>query len=405
MLAGTTVTFAQKKEVKNAEKAVEDKAYTEAVEYLKQAEPNLAELNDKYQARFYMAKGQAYLNISKKDQSIEGFKIAGESFKKAKELGEEEAQKGLDAIAQALVNGGIADRDAQKFESAYKKLYAAYQMNPSDTIYLYAAANNAYSAENDKVAIDYYSQLQNMGYTGAGTLYMATNKASGEQESFNSKEQRDLFVKTGQYSDPVDETQESKAPDVVKHLAFLYLRNDQQDKALEAVNAVKKADPNDVSILKVEAIIYQKMGKNDKYKTLITNLIQKDPDEADTYYNILGDWAFNEKQYDASKGYYKQAVEANPENADAYSGLANVILTKQMDIVKQMNSLGMSAADNKKYNELSKKRKALLKEALPYMEKSLKLNPDNANLIQSLYQLNMQLGNTEKAKEYKAMMN
>ena len=46
-----------------------------------------------------------------------------------------------------------------------------------------------------------------------------------------------------------------------------------------------------------------------------------------------------------------------------------------------MNSLGTSAADNKKYDELQEKRNAIYKDAVPYLEKLLKLKPKNEMLL------------------------
>ena len=70
MAFGVTL-FAQKKEIKKAEKALEKESYSEAMTFLNQAEPMLADADEEYKARFYAAKGQAIF----KDGSISLDKI------------------------------------------------------------------------------------------------------------------------------------------------------------------------------------------------------------------------------------------------------------------------------------------------------------------------------------------
>lgn len=69
-----------------------------------------------------------------------------------------------------------------------------------------------------------------------------------------------------------------------------------------------------------------------------------------------------------------------------------------------MNSLGNSAADNKKYDELKKQREQSYKEALPYLEKARAINPSNQNVLKYLMNIYSQIGEDAKYKETKAKL-
>ena len=80
--------------------------------------------------------------------------------------------------------------------------------------------------------------------------------------------------------------------------------------------------------------------------------------------------------------------------------MAVVILSGEEKIVEEMNGLGMSSADNRRYDELKEERTNLYNTAIPYLEKSLELNNTNLNAAQTLMNIYSALGETDK---YKAM--
>lgn len=403
-MAGAVV-FGQKKEIRQAQKAVENEDFEEAKSLLAEVEGDVSSLNKRFKGMYYLAKGNTLLGLNAEDGNLDDLKEAAESFKKAADNGEkDEADQGLGNVVGALINSGVNDQNSQNYKDAYKKMYAAYDMNPTDTIYLFAAAGNAFNAQDDEQALEYYTKLKDMGYRGDGIQYLATQKETGEEQSFGDEKERDLFVKTGEYENPREVQEDRRDGDIIKQLAVLYLRNDKKDEALKAIEEAKQADPDDVEMMKAEAMIYQEMGDEDKYLELIDNLIQQDPDDAATYYKILGDGAYTKKEYEEAKKYYQKSVDEDPEMGDSYNGIASSILAKQEDVVEEMNELGMSDADQKKYDELQEERKSLLEEALPYMEKALEYDEDNINILRTLYQINSQLRNEDDANKYKKLM-
>lgn len=417
--------FAQKKEVRKIDKLLDKNdpkkmEFAEAEKILETIDTTkIASLNKRDQSTFYANRGMIKVkNFFKSGGNPESLNMtplrylkgAYQDVSKASDIGglSSEDQRGADQFIE-LINSTIIGQIKTKtkrgdYKGASDGAYALYQLKPKDTLYLLVAANSAFYAKEDKLAIDYYERLHKAGYKGTDLQYTAKDKKTGEVQAFASKTTRDLYIKSGDYTEPKVRRAESKEGEIIKHLALLYLRNDQKDKALDFIKQARKSNPNDVQMLKAEAVIYQQTENKEKAKSTLLSLTHKDPDNAAQYYVMLGEYMGGEGNEKQAKTYYEKALESDPKSVDALQGMANSYLKKQEKIVKEMNTLGMSKADTKRYDELAEDRKNLIKQALPYVEKILKVNPDNARVIRTLYQLNVQLRNKEEAEKYKKMM-
>ncbi len=390
----TLVAIAQKKEIRDAGKAIDKENYAEAKTLLTQAEPNLSEANSNYQADFYLYKGQAYLG-SGENIPVADLMTAAEAFKKAQELGSDEAADGMANITNSLVQSAIKDQNAEKYDKASEKLYAGYQLNSKDTLYLYYAASNSVNAGDYDTALKYYEELKGLGYTGIETQYIAVNKETGEEEVM-SKIQRDLMVKSGDYLNPEDRIIPSKEGEIAKNIVLIYMEQGKNDKAIAAIDAAKLANPEDISLLQTEADLYYQLGDREKYRTLMEAMVENDPNNPTIYYN-LGVTSYEIGNIEAAVKYYNKALELNPKLTEARLNIAAAILSGEAGIVEQMNSLGLSKADTKKYDELAAQRKGLYKEALPYLEKVMENDPENVEAIRTTMNIYYQLGEAEKA--------
>ncbi|WP_304039320.1 tetratricopeptide repeat protein [Mesonia mobilis] len=401
LLAGTAV-FAQKKEIKNAEKAIDKENYSEAKSILTSVESQVAGEKDKVKEDYYMAKGNAYMGKQPQKQSVADLKIAGEAFNMAIELGNNDASESLTKVKNALVNSAIADQNAQKFTEASEKLYTSYDLNKKDTIHLYYAAASATNGKNYDTALRYYKQLADMNYSGAGLEFYAVNNSTGEKEKFNDKNQRDLYLKSGDYSNPTEEKVPSKRAEITKNIALIYIQQGETEKGLQAIDEAMQENPDDTSLMLAQADIFYQSGDKKKYSEIVEKVLEKDPNNASLYYN-LGVTAMQMDAPEKAIKYYKNAIEIDPKMASAYVNLGSSILMKEQSIIDEMNGLGMSKADNKKYDELQKERTSLYEKAVPYLEKAVELDANNAQAIQTLVNIHSQLGNEDKVAKYKAM--
>lgn len=397
----TVVAFAQKKEIRKAENAVEDGQYVEAKNFLSQAEPMLADAKDKDKATFYLTKGLAYLGAGE-GVTTEDLITAADAFKQAKALGEEGADKGISDVSMALVSLAITDQEAEKFSEAAEKLITSYELNKQDTAYLYFAASNAVNAQDYDKALEYYRELKDIDYTGIETQYTAVNKETGQIETM-AEDQRDLLVKTGSYTDPKDEVTESRKGEIAKNIALIYIHKGENDKAIAAMEDAKAENPDDTSLLMSEADMYYQMGDMAKYKDLIEKVLEKDSNNPVLYYN-LGVTTAELGDTEQAMKYYQKAVELDPAMINAYNNLALMTIDKRNPLVEEMNSLGMTAADNKRYEELEAEIKVIYREALVNLEKVFELDPTRVETARTMMNIYSLLGEDERAAELKAIV-
>ena len=395
----TVMAFAQKKEIKRAGKAVEKGEYQEAKNYLQEAESQLANADNDEKAEFYLYKGYAYIGTGENVPASD-LEIATEAFKKAKELGHENAAQGITAASNALVNAAIADQNAQKYSDAAAKLYESYQLNDKDTLYLYYAASNAVNAKDYDTALKHYEKLKDLNFSGIEKHYTAVNKETGEVERMASKEQRDLFVKAGTYTDPKEEISESRKGEIAKNIALIYIEKGEDQKAISAMEDAKKENPGDAGLLQAEADMYYRMGDMKKYRSLMEQVVEKSPEDPTVYYN-LGVSTAELGEKDKAVEYYNKALELDPTMTNARINIAYVILSKEAPIVEKMNGLGMSKEDTKKYDALAQERKEIYQEALPHLQKVLEKDPQNIEVARTMMNIYYQTEQPEKAEEMK----
>ncbi|RNL91405.1 tetratricopeptide repeat protein [Sinomicrobium pectinilyticum] len=407
----SSLSIAQKKELRDAEKALKKGSIAEAKSALESVESSISSADDKYKAQYYFLDGKLNYEEAKSGGNADAsYQKAVESFKELiaveKESGSEkytgEASQLIQSISADLVNSAVEDNQNQDYAEAAKKLYMAYQLDTTNQDYLYYAASSAVNGEDYDTALKYYEELKELGYTGEAVKYYATNKETGEKEEL-PKDQRDLMVKAGTHEKPEDEKTESRFPEIVKNIALIYSQKGDNEKAIEAVKEARKVDPEDVNLLMTEANLYIKLGQKDKFKEVMEQAIQKDPNNAMLYYN-LGVITGEQGDKEQARKYYEKAIELDPKYEASYMNMASLILGEEVAIVDEMNSLGTSKADNKRYDELKAKREGLYKEAVPYLEKILELNPNSVEATKTLMNIYGSIGEDAKYKELKSKL-
>lgn len=410
LLAVTAMSFAQKSEIKAIEKAIKSKNWADAQSAVSAADKLTSNMDDKTKAKYYYVKAQAlYADGTGSNENIDK---AIESLAQLKDLeanmGKLKYTKNANEMKTEMVNSfltkannAISSKDYGIAAIGFEK---AYKLSPQDTTYLYYAASSAVTDQDYDKALEYYIELQNLDYTGIKMNYYATNKESGEEEIFGDKKTRDLTVSISKtHINPRDEMSMSKRGEITKNIALIYVSQGKDEKALGAISEARAENPNDMGLLLSEANIYFKLGNNERFKELMEEATSKDPNNAELQYN-LGVLAAEAGDQEQAVKYYKKAIELNPNYVDAYNNIAVSILDGEAAIVEEMNSLGMSAADNKRYDELKEKRTNIYKEAVPYLEKALELKKTNVNAAQTLMNIYSALGETDKYNEMKAKL-
>ncbi|WP_452602568.1 tetratricopeptide repeat protein [Pontimicrobium sp. MEBiC06410] len=396
----TLFSFAQKKEVKMLEKAVKNNNYAEAKAMASKLESLTGSMDNKMKAKYYLNKGKAY--FANGAGSNKDVMMAVESLKQVPS-GSYESEVGK--LKQLMENDLLTKANdlykANKFKEASAAFYNLYNVAPEDQVYLYYAAVSAVGAQDFDSALSHYLKLKDLGYTGVETQYFATSKETGEEQPFD-KATRDLYVnKLKTHINPRDGKTESKTAEITKNIALIYLEQGKNDEALAAIQEARAANPKDTALILTEANTQFKLGNKEAYATLIKEAISNDPTNKDLLFN-LGVLASDAGNKEEARSYYEKAIEIDANYVNALTNLSALILSAENAIVEEMNGLGSSAKDDRRYDELRAQKDKIYKEAIPYLETVLEIsekeNKSNADVARTLMNIYNAIDETTKAK-------
>lgn len=381
--------IAQKDELKAAQKALKnDPAQTKTI--LTNAENVFANATETEKAQFHFLKGSAMYELSKnnvdKDKNIKGavenLKNVIEIEKSGKSKFSNDANKSLGEIKTMLFNAALADNQNLKFIEASEKFKLLYDID-NDGENLYYAASLATQATEYVKALEFYSELKKIGYTGEGTKYFAKNIANDAETVFATKKERDQFVKNGLYSDPRDEAIPSKKGEIYKNIALIYVQQGDIDKAINSIKEAKKENPDDITLLGVEVNLYAELQEKEKFETLTAEILASG-NKNSSIFNDLGLASKTFKDFKKAEEFYKKSIDLDPNNKFPYLNLAVMYIDMAANMLEEMDTLGTSAADNKKYDQLRKEREKAYENALPNLIKFSEFEPENEGVLNTI---------------------
>lgn len=294
--------------------------------------------------------------------------------KSGKQIYTTDIQETITTFKPTMLQYAYGLNQASKFKEAAQLFEAIYQFDKSDASNLYNASLLAVQAQDYDNALKYYEELKSINYSGEGTTYIAVNKANGQEESFGSDADRKTAIKIGTHEKPRDEKIPSKRGEIYKNYASILLNKGRVDEAKKAITDAKALNPDDTDLILAEANLYYEAKDMVTYKKLINEVIAKKPNDADLYFN-LGVVSTTTGEIEEAKKYYEKVISLDPKYFNAYNNLGAVYLLGDEKIVKEMNSLGMTPKESKRYDELKAKRRKMFSGAVPYFEKALELQP------------------------------
>ena len=321
--------------------------------------------------------------------------------KVGKKVFTDDINKLIPAMKPNMLNIVIHLSDAKMFKEASELLYSIYLLDKNDQEKLYYAANYAVNAKDYDKALEYYNQLKKLNYSGEGTVYWAVNKASGKEESFPTVAQREQFIQVGTHEKPRNEKLESKRGEIYTNIALILVNKDRTNEAIAAVEEARKENPTDDSLLITEAELYLKLNDTANYTKLVNEALAKDPNNAELNFN-LGVISATANKLDVSEKYYMRALEIDPNYFNANLNLAELKLRADEKWVTEMNKLGVSEKDNKRYAVIKTEREKNFKTVLPYLEKAVELDGTNEAAKKTLLSVYNALDMTDKYKALKA---
>ncbi|WP_298500398.1 tetratricopeptide repeat protein [uncultured Algibacter sp.] len=392
-------SFAQKKELKAVEKAIKNNNFAEAKTAITQAEGLMSAMDDKSKAKFYYLKGQAlYANgkgsIADIDSAIESLgKVNGAYTSEIKVLKQN--------MANGLLTTGNTAYEKKDFSKASKYFEKAYRVTERDTLFLYYAAATAVNVKEYDRALGIYEELKNLGYTGIQKQYFAIDKETGKEVVLD-KSTRDLYVKGGSHIKPGERMTDSKKPEIVKNIALIYISNGDNEKALGAIKEARAENPGNVDLIINEANIHLQLKDEDKFKSLIEEAIVKQPDNEVLHYNV-GVVNMNKGDAEMAKKSFENVLRLDPSYSDAALNLSNLYIEKGNIVIEDMGKLGMSKADDAKYEKLKVEKNALFQSGADILLDFISKNPNaGSDILTQLKNIYLALGETQKAKDIEA---
>ena len=406
----SVASFAQKDQIKAAEKALKGGNSLEAVSILQGAESLIPNATDAEKAQYFFVKGNALLDLAnKKVEEGKNLSLAAKAYQdllavekaSGKDKYSSQATTSILDIKYKLLNSAIADSKTEKYAEGAQKLHDAYLLDKKDTLNLYYAASTYVNAKNFDAALKLYIELKDLNYSGKGVNYLALNKLTAQEDLFSNTQDRDRVVKIGTHEKPRNEVIPSKRGEINKNIALILIQNGKTEEAKKAISEARKANPDDSSLTLAEANLYLETKDFETYKKLISEVLVKNPNDADLIFN-LAVLSANAKNPLEAENYYKRVMEINPNYINAYINLAALKLENEKVIIDEMNKLGTSPKDMKRYDVLKNQRFDLFRSAIPCLVKAVEIDPTNIDVAKTLMNVYSALEMTEEYKALKA---
>ena len=359
--------FAQKKVLKNAEKAFKKGAYEEAVTLAKQAAED-AETSGSSDVYTLLGKISLQKFIDGELKNLDEARESLNWFNKALELADDKTKE--DILDPALPNPldpttviggeqiGLLEYelrieggrllDEEEFAAAYPFLDLIYQISPSVDGAFFAgyAADNADQEDN---AMKYFK------------IVIAAKEAY-DNKSYAYQKLIQRNIDTEMYDD-----------------------------AISVIRNAKDTFPDEALYGTWEVDVLIRAEKMDEAIANLNKIVAAGNAEKVTYYT-LGFLQFNNNQYKEAEANAKKAIEMDPEYMDAYYVAGISIFNQGVDLLTKAGSID----DRDAYEAYKEEGKVKFREALPMFEKLIAAEPEDVYALRPLSTIYDQLGMDEK---------
>lgn len=244
--------------------------------------------------------------------------------KTGKKFFTDDINKNITSMKPIFTHMALTYNNTKKYKEASRVFYNTYKLDNKDVMNLENAAITALQASEFVDAEKYYREIKTIGFKGTGL---------------------------GKF--------QSKEAEVLKTIAALSSTNNNNEQAKIDFKEALALNTEDIQLEIDHANLYYKLKDIETYKKLITEVIAKDPNNAQLQYNV------------------------------GFLALA--------DDEKLVDEINANLKNPKKYDELMAKRKAMFNTALPYFERAHQLdatNEDTKNVLRLTYET---LGLKDKA--------
>lgn len=191
--------FAQKDQLKTAEKAIKANDFATAISAINDAESLIDGTDQKTKAKFYYLKAKALYENGATGTNIEevgaafnkliDFEKETNKLKYSNEIGVliNNMIQSIAKDAGEFYNTAIQTQEPSDYVKAADEYYKVYALSPADTAFLDNSALLYNLGKDYNKSIEAYNKLLDVNYTGISTTYVATNIANGKEITFNDQ--------------------------------------------------------------------------------------------------------------------------------------------------------------------------------------------------------------------------
>jgi Flp pilus assembly protein TadD len=366
-LATSLAANAQKQNIQNANNYLRDKDYDKALEYIEKA---AADPSTKDDPKTWYVRGNIYMAMQEdaKYAANSPYREAMNSYMQAQKLkpGYEK-----DVINQNLLVGAY---------KAYNEAVNLYNNKEFDKAY--DAALKTVMVHNLEDGKKYASNKPFDTVASQGALIAAYSAYYG-----NKYENAIPMLQTLKAS-PIGRT-----PSVYLILAEVYKKQNNDAQYLATIEEARKVYPADQNIRNEELNYYIRTGKQAELIQKLEAAVQTDPNNAELNYNLAN--AYNSvanpkegtkpanaaEMIAKAEAAYMTALKIEPNNAGYHYNTGVLYYNQATDINNEMNKLGNTPPEQKKYDGLLAQRDALFAKSVPYLEKAVSLLEPNVKSL------------------------
>jgi len=397
--------FAQKKEVKAAEKALKSGDLQTALANIDEACKLKDNADAKTKAKIYYTKAEIYYAKAKEDPAY--YEKAVNMYKKTIEFEKEnglnkysdDARQKLELMQRELRQLAVQANNNKDYAGALKYFELIFLIDPNDENRYTLALLQLYNQKNEE-AYENLKYLYDKGYTGVHDVYLLTDKETGEDVSVPDETTWKLLKKSDKYTNARIEKTPNKRPEIITNMLYALNQLGRDEEAYQLIQQAKAEQPDNIDLIIGEANYYLKKGDNLKFAEAMKKAHELDPTVPDYPYNAAIGY-LNAKEYDKAREYFNKTIQIDPNYKNAYYGLALVELAPEEQLVEEINK---NLTNDRKYNELKKQQKEMYQRALPYLEKYYELDPNDINTVRTLKNIYLELEMMDKYKEMKAKL-
>ena len=189
--------------------------------------------------------------------------------------------------------------------------------------------------------------------------------------------------------------------DVYKNIAACYIGKNDDDKAIEAIQAGLEKFPGDAGMIIEKVNLFLKQGRGEEAIVDLDKLHELDPNNVSILFNlgvIYGDDSRDIFNPDKAVAYYQEALAVDSTFYDADYNLAALYINLSNKKKAEANEItGFSKPEVQRYNDLMKEAEDYLRTGLPFAEEAYRAqpSPELKHVLKTMY---VQLKMMDEAK-------